>query len=151
MANKLVQLVLFEIDSELYGFDIQAVHEVIRFDRLTPSPGSIKIIEGVIDLRGDIIPVINLKKCFRKKSRSLKIGAKILITEVQKHIFGLIVDNVEEVASFPLSEFKPPSPGINHREKKFTIGIIQNKKRLLFYLDVEQILLSQQLFDLNDS
>ena len=78
-----VQLVTFEVNQQLFGIEVGNVQEVIRFDTITETPGSSEIIEGVIDLRGNIIPVIDLRKRFRIDAAPPRSGRRIIITEVE--------------------------------------------------------------------
>ena len=103
------------------------------------------MIEGLIDLRGDIIPVVDLHKRFQLPTPESYIGTRILIAEVQDYIFGLIVDKVEEVCTFPLVDFAPPPIGSNQAGQEFTVGVARKNQRLLMYLDVERLLNVEQL------
>ena len=140
-----VQLVTFEINQELFGIEVSHVQEVIKFNTITPAPGAMKTVEGVIDLRGDIIPVIDLHKRFNMEPPREERGSKILITEVREYIFGFIVDKVDEVCTFPLAEFSPPPPGITRPGSDFTVGVGHQGERLLLYLDIEKVLDIDQL------
>ncbi len=142
-----VQLVTFELCNELYGFEVTGVQEVIKFDKLTPAPGSNAMIEGVIDLRGDIIPVIDLRKRFKLSSYDSYKDSKILIIEVNEYIFGVIVDKVDEVSTFPLSDFSPPPPGTNQIGSEYTIGVTHLKEQLLQYLDLEQVVNTKRIME----
>ncbi len=135
-----VQLVTFEVNQQLFGIEVTTVQEVIKFNSITPTPGASEIIEGVIDLRGNIVPVIDLRKRFRLASAENQTGSKIIIAEVKEYIFGFIVDKVNEVHTFPISEFAPPPPGVSAPGSEYTVGMAHLGERLLLFLDIEQVL-----------
>ena len=140
-----VQLVVFEINQALYGLPVSKVQEVINFSAITHTPGALESLEGVIDVRGDIIPVVDLHKRFRLPVPPSFQGCKILITEIRDFIVGFIVDKVNEVTVFPFQDVAPPPPGITQPGCDFTVGIIQKKGRLLLYLEVERLIDLDQL------
>ena len=141
-----IQLVTFEIDEEYFGIEVSCVQEVIKFDRLSPAPGALEIIEGVIDLRGDIIPVIDLRKLLKMATGESNEGTKILIVEVSEYVFGFIVDKVDEVSTFAASEFAPAPPGTNHSGSEYTVGVTHKDEKLLLYIDIEQVFNIKKIF-----
>lgn len=145
-ANKVVQLVTFEVGQELFGLPVASIQEVIKFSRLTPAPGAMDILEGVIDLRGDIIPVIDLRKRLQLEMDTAKNNAsKILITEIGEYIFGIIVDKVDEVLSLSSDDFLPPPPGTIQSGSEFIVGVTRVNGRLLLYLDIDQVVKIDQI------
>lgn len=137
---ELVQLVTFEVGNGVFGIDVSKVQEVIKYEKVTPTPESIDIVEGIIEVRGNIIPVIDLHKRFHLDLPSTYSKCKILITEVKGYVFGFIVGKVDEVSSIALSDFSPPPPGSSHPGSEFTIGIAHRYDQLLLYLDIDLVL-----------
>lgn len=135
------QLVVFEINEEFYGVEISLVHEVIKLTQITVIPGADDCIEGVIDLRGDVFPVIDLVKVFHQKSAAPAATRRILITEVEEYFFGIIVDLVHEVRTFESEEMLAPPPGVNTLQKKFTKGMFHYRDhRLMIFLNLSQVI-----------
>lgn len=144
---EVVQLVTFEVNGQLFGIEVTKVQEVIRFDTITATPGSSEIIEGVIDLRGNIIPVIDLKNRFHIPTTPNKKGKRIIITEVRDYIFGFIVDKVNEVHTFAINEFEPPPPGVSAPGSEYTVGMAHKGDELLLFLDIEKVLDIERLLE----
>lgn len=135
-----VELVTFEVNDKHFGIPVSEVEEVIEFIPPTPAPGSLEGLEGVIDLRGDIIPVMDLHKRLGISIPESRSNSRILITEMHDYIFGLIVDKVNNVCLHPLAEFHPPPPGTNSVGSEYTVGILRQPDQLLLYLDLERVL-----------
>ncbi|MGK5095159.1 chemotaxis protein CheW [Deltaproteobacteria bacterium TL4] len=148
---ELVQLVTFEVGGELFGVDVSKIHSVIKYDKVTPTPEAMDLIEGVIDLRGEIIPVVDLHKRFRLTIPEDYLKTKILIVEVREYIFGFIVGKVNEVYTFDLSEISAPPPGISRSGNEFTVGVLRKGDQLLLYLDVDEVLNIEELLKGYDS
>lgn len=140
-----VQLVTFEVKQQLFGIDVSRVQEVIRFESIIETPGSLDLIEGVIDLRGNIIPVIDLRKRFKMNRLDDKTRQRIIIVESQDYIFGFVVDKVNEVYTFNVSEFELPPPGVSAPGSEYTVGMVHKEDALLLFLDIEKVLDLDQL------
>lgn len=134
-----VQLVIFEVGNQRFGLEVSCIKEVIKVLPINVAPGSLEMIEGVIDLRGNIVPIIDLHTFMKLESIIPRDQCRILITEVDTYIFGLIVGKVYEVQTFPLSTFNPP-PKNFYKDNEFIIGIGNSSTQLLYYLDVEKLL-----------
>lgn len=142
-----VQLVTFGIGQQLFGLEVSKVQEVIRYETLTHTPGASDIIEGVIDLRENIIPVIDLQKRFKMENTADLPGKQVIITEVEEYIFGFIVDKVFEVQTFEVEEFEPPPPGVSPPGHEYVIGIVHKDEELLLFLDIEKVLEIERLLE----
>ena len=95
-----VQMVVFKLEKEEFAVDIQQVREVLKMTQVTPLPQSAHYIEGVINLRGEVIPVVDLRKRFELPLGERGEQTRIIIVEIQKSNVGLIVDSVTEVLRF---------------------------------------------------
>jgi len=144
-GGDVLKLVTFEVADEFYGFPIQMILEIIKFTAITPAPGSFEIVEGVINLRGDIIPVIDIRKPFGLPVQSDRSKSKILITEVETFVFGIIVDSVKEVTSITWEEFHAPPMGMTSTKNQFVIAVQTQGEQMLQYMDLKQILRSDAL------
>jgi purine-binding chemotaxis protein CheW len=147
-SEQIKQLVSFRIGDEEFGVDILMVQEIIRFTTITPIPNAPRFILGMINLRGKIIPVIDLRQ--RLKIRGHRPGAndrktRILIVEIYNHVTGFIVDSVSEVMKVPVSDIEPtPHLVTSSIEAEYVKGVIKLPNRLIILLDFRQVLKTQE-------
>ncbi len=151
-AEILMQLVSFNIGDEIFGVNILMVQEIIRSTPVTPIPDSPSFIEGVINLRGNIVPVIDLRKRLdmtRQKQSTEKMW--IIILNIKGRTAGFIVDFVSEVLKVVKAEIKPPpdivSAGLN---SQYINGVCNIEKGLLVLLDFNRILMIDEIKKLKD-
>lgn len=142
-----VQLVVFEVDKQLLGIEVTKVREVIKFSQLTLTPGASASIEGIVELREGIIPVIDLRKRLGMNPFSDYSGTNIVITEINDYIFGFIVDRVDKVSTFTISDFMLPPPGTTQVGNEYIIGVTKKDDVLLLYLDIDKVLNIEQLIE----
>jgi purine-binding chemotaxis protein CheW len=150
--ERLMQLVGFVIGKELFGVDILMVQEIIRETPITPIPNSPDFIEGVINLRGNIIPVIDLRKRLNLREETAPPGQIwIMILNVNGRITGFIVDSVTQVLKVPSNSIKPPPDiVVSGLQSQYITGVCRIDKRLLILLDFNRILLVEEIKKLND-
>jgi purine-binding chemotaxis protein CheW len=150
--ERLMQLVGFVIGKELFGVDILMVQEIIRETPITPIPNSPDFIEGVINLRGNIIPVIDLRKRLNLQDLIAPAGQLwIMILNVNGRITGFIVDSVTQVLKVPSNSIKPPPDiVVSGLQSQYITGVCRIDKRLLILLDFNRILLVEEIKKLND-
>jgi len=131
--------VSFRLGDEEFGIDILRVQEIIRLQDLTHVPNSPDFVEGVINLRGSVIPIIALRKRFGLRPEDHDRQTRIIIVEIEGMVLGFIVDSVSEVLRIPVSTVVP-APRLEHIEREFVSGVCKLDDRLLILLDVDQIL-----------
>lgn len=142
------QLVSFRIGSEEFGVDILMLQEIIRLPVITPIPNSPRFIMGMINLRGRIIPVVDLRQ--RLQIRGIKPiqenrKTRILIVEIFEHVTGFIVDSVSEVMKVPISEIEPaPHLLASGIDSEYIQGVVKLGDRLVVLLDFRKILRPQE-------
>ncbi len=143
------QLVLFQLSGESYGVDIYSVQRLIQVPEITRVPRAPTFVEGVIDVRGDIIPVINLLKRFGISDAEARDDGRIVITEIGDQIVGFLVDAVSEVTTLLEDDIEPPSAVVAGKGTEFISGIGKQGKGdnnlLIIVLDVERLLGQQDL------
>lgn len=145
--DRLIQLVGFTIGEEMFGVDILMVQEIIRSSPITAVPNSPDFVEGVINLRGNIIPVIELRKRLNlyKENSSLK-DTWILILDIAGKITGFIVDSVTEVLKIQEDTIEPPPEIIvSGLESQYIKGVCDIGEKLLILLDFDRILLVEEI------
>lgn len=138
-SKELLQLVTFKLGEEEYAIDILKVQEVNRMVDITAVPNSIDYFEGVINLRGRVIPVINLRKKFGLSTKSLDTQSRIMVVDVGITV-GLIVDSVSEVLRISHDTVEPPPPMTSSIESDYIKGIGKLQDRLLILLDIDRLL-----------
>lgn len=132
------QVVVFKLGSEFYGIDIFKVKEIIRFTEITSVPSVPNSVEGIINLRGNVIPVLDLKKAFQLEDIRVTEDSKIIIVELSGHIVGLIVDGVEEVIRLNSDSIEIP-PALTGAMAKYVKGVGKLEDRLLILLNLDQL------------
>ena len=133
------QLVVFRLGQEFYGINIFQVKEIIRFLDITKVPSVDDQIEGIINLRGKIIPIVDLKKSFNLKAADLNENLRIVIVEIQGQTVGLIVDEVEEVTKLAAESVEMP-PTLTGTMSKYIKGVGKVKERLLLLLELDNLI-----------
>jgi len=148
----LVQLVGFGIGRERFGVDILTVQEIIRSTEVTPVPNSPSFVEGVINLRGDIIPVIDLRKRLSLYLSDSDVEKNwVLILRIGNRVVGFIVDNVSEVLKIAEDDIDPPpNIVIAGLENQYIRGVCEIDNRLLIILDFESVLFNEEYYALKD-
>jgi purine-binding chemotaxis protein CheW len=134
------QLVGFRIGEETYGVQIGSVREIVRVPEITAVPNAPDLIEGVINLRGKIIPVMDLRKRFGSAAIQSDKKNRILVVELENRLLGLIVSSASEVLKIPPSEIEPPGAVFAEGESSYVTGVGKLKGRLVILLDIARLL-----------
>jgi purine-binding chemotaxis protein CheW len=148
--SKDLHIVGFRIGRETFGVPISLVHEIVRVPDITAVPEAPDCIEGVINLRGKIVSVVDLRKRFGEKE--IKNGKKnrILVAEVEGKMVGLIVDAASEVLKVPPSDVENPPNVFEEGELNYVTGVGKLKDRLVILVDLTKILQRGELRRLTD-
>ena len=140
-SRELLQLVSFELNGEEFGIDILLVQEIIRMMQITKVPNSPDFIDGVVNIRGRIIPVVNLRTKLGMPRKEHDARTRIVVVDVLNKTTGFLVDAVNEVLRIPESITEAPptivSGGIN---SEFIKSVGKLEDRLLILIDLEKIL-----------
>jgi len=137
--EELLQLVGFHVGGEEFGIDILRVQEIIRTQQLTRVPNSPEFMEGVMNLRGKIIPVIALRKRFGLKQAPTDKQNRIVVVEIHGTVLGFIVDAVSEVLRIPADTVEPP-PRLGLVEREYVSGVGKLGDRLLILLNADRLM-----------
>lgn len=152
-VEEVMQLVTFFVGSLEYGLNINAISEVIRPLKITPLPRMPVFIEGVVNLRGMIIPVVDLRKRFaltvihnepRKMRMIITKGAVPVMGHFGKELLGLVVDGVQEVLHVSLKDIAPPPAAATGDQADFISGMGKVGDRLIIIVDITRILSQQE-------
>ena len=139
-GNSILQLVTFTLGQEEYAVDILKVQEINRMKDITRVPNSPSYVEGVINLRGKVIPVVDLRKKFDLEEKENTEQSRIMIMDIQGITMGLVVDSVSEVLRIPLGTVEPTPPMASNISAEFIKGIAKLEDRLIILLDMDRLL-----------
>ncbi|MBE7414827.1 MAG: chemotaxis protein CheW [Deltaproteobacteria bacterium] len=139
-AREVLQLVTFRLGKEEFSLDILSVQEIIRHMELTRVPKTPDFVDGVINLRGKVIPVLDLRKRFGLGSDEMTNETRIIVVEVASKTVGLKVDAVSEVLRLPADRVEAPPEMVTGVESEYIKGVGKLDGRLLILLDVEKVL-----------
>lgn len=134
------QLVLFHLAGEIYAVDIHQVREIIRLPQITRVPRTPDFVEGVINLRGNVIPVLDLRKRFGLGEGEESADRRIIVVEMGERTIGMIVDAVSEVLRIDETLIDPPSPYIVSVNTLYIEGIARLEPDLVILLNLEKVL-----------
>lgn len=140
LDGEIVQLVSFNLEDVEYGIDILSVHEILRIPDLTRLPNTPKFIKGVINLRGNVIPVVDIRERFGFKKAQVTELSRIIVIEADDKLIGMLVDNVSQVLRLREANIDPPSLLIEGVSEEFITGVGRLKDRLIIILNLKNIL-----------
>ncbi len=138
------QWATFRVDDELYGIDVMQVKEVLRFSEITPVPGADTSILGIINLRGNVVTVIDTRQMFGLPMVPYDDDTRVIVVEFnEQEVIGLVVDSVDEVINLPHNDVdRAPSVSGDDSTKRFVQGVCYHNNILIILLDLTKMLLS---------
>jgi len=139
-SEELLQLVSFNIGSEEFGVDILKVQEINRMVEITKVPQSPHYVEGVINLRGKVIPIVDLRKRFNLDVKEYDKNTRIVVVDISGNIMGMVVDSVSEVLRIPSSTIEPPPEIVTGIDSEYIKGVAKLDDRLLIFLDLSKVI-----------
>ena len=146
VSNSL-QIVCFKIGSEEYGIDILQVQEILKIPKITKLPRSSTHVLGVIDLRGKVIPIIDLGNKFGIIS-DLSKASRAVVVDINGKQVGLAIDSVSNVTKVDTTDIEPPPPVVKGISGKYIVGIAKLKTGFIVILDINQIFSSEEIMAL---
>lgn len=150
MNNELIQLVTFKIGNEEFGVDIFKVREINKMMQITKVPESPMYVEGVVNLRGNVTPIVDLRKRLGLVQNETTEKTSIIVVELGKTAVGLIVDEVKEVLRIQASITEPPPELVAGVNSEYITSVAKLEDRLLILLDLNKILSLQQTEELSE-
>jgi len=136
-----MKLTVFTLADKEYGVDISQVREVIRMKEITPVPDTAEFVEGVISLRGHVVPIISLRKKLGLEEKPTTSTNRIIISRPGNHFVGVIVDSVTDVISIEGGDITPPNEVL--QKAKYLVGVAKLGERLILVADMEKLLSSK--------
>jgi purine-binding chemotaxis protein CheW len=144
MAKDL-QIVGFRIGRETFGLPISLVHEIVRPPEITNVPHAPEYVEGVMNLRGRIVPVIDLRRRFGGAAPENSRKNRVLVVDVESRAVGLIVDSASEVLKISDAQIEPPPNVLTDAATSYVTGVAKHQGRLIILVDLKRILQSGEL------
>lgn len=144
------QVVVLDLAGEAYAVEIGRVEEIIRMQPIARIPNGPAFIEGVTNLRGRVIPVLDLRKRFNLPVSEPTRRSRIVVGELGQHTVGLLVDGVSEVLQISTEAVEPPSSLVTTADSAFLRGVAKLDERLILLLDLSRILTRAEQADLAD-
>ncbi len=141
-AGDLLQLVSFNIDDEEFGIEILNVQEINRMVNITRVPNVAKFVKGVINLRGKVIPIIDLRARLNMPPIKHGIETRIVVVELENNVIGFIVDRVNEVIRISKDITEPPPAMVSGIDAEYITAIGKLEGRLLILLDLSRVIKS---------
>lgn len=134
------QIVSFRLSNEEYGVDIMHVQEIILIGQITLMPQVPEYVSGLINLRGHVIPIIDLRVRFGLEATDYTEHSRIIVLNVNKKTVGIIVDAVDEVLRINQDQIESASVGLTGFGKEYVSGLVKFEKKLLILMNIEKII-----------
>ncbi|QXM05783.1 chemotaxis protein CheW [Crassaminicella indica] len=138
MAEK--QYVIFKLENESYGVDIMRVQEICEYKESVKVPNTPKFVDGIINLRGDIIPIISLRKKFNLQEEQVNSDTRIIVIHLQENQVGFLVDEASQVLRINEEDIEPAPEIVTGVDKKYITGVGKLEDKIVLLLDLEYIL-----------
>ena len=135
-----IQLACFILEDKLFAVDIMRIREILVPQKISPLPCRSELLEGVVNLRGSVIPVMDLRKRFGIPVTDEVPVGKLLIVSLVSQLLALVVDDVMEVISVPVAEIKLPIQAASVAGMEFILGVCLSNDRVVMILDIDSLL-----------
>ena len=145
----LLQWVTFRLEGETYGISVMQIQEILRYIDIAPVPGAPDYVLGIINLRGNVVGVIDARKRFGLPPSEVTESSRIAIIETENHVAGILVDSVMEVVYIRQSEIEAAPNVGNDEVSRFIQGIYNKNDELLILVDLNKLLSDQEWSDLD--
>ena len=143
--HELIQLVSFSLGAEEYAVEVLKVREIIRMTSITHVPNTPSSIEGIINLRGKVIPIVSLRNRFNMSSSENDQHTRIIVMDIAGKLMGFIVDGVSEVIRISSGEIQPPPSMVaGGSDQEFICGVIHHAEHLLLMLQLDRMFSSDE-------
>lgn len=150
LEDPVLQWVTFRLEDETYGINVMQVQEVLRYSEIAPVPGAPGYVLGIINLRGNVVTVIDTRQRFGLMPAEVTDNTRIVIIEVDKQVLGILVDSVAEVVYLRESEIETTPNVGNDEAAKFIQGVCNKNDELLILVDLEKMMTEQEWAELEN-
>lgn len=148
--DPILQWVTFLLEGETYGINVMQVQEVLRYTEIAPVPGAPSYVLGIINLRGNVVTVIDTRHRFGLPTCDITDQTRIVIIEADTHVVGILVDAVAEVVYLRQSEIETAPNVGNEESAKFIQGVCNKNDQLLILVELDKLLTEQEWSELQD-
>ncbi len=146
--DPMLQWVTFRLGGETYGINVMQVQEVLRYSEIAPVPGAPAYVLGIINLRGNVVTVIDTRHRFGLEPGEVTDNTRIVIIEADSHVVGILVDSVAEVVYLRQSEVETAPNVGNDESAKFIQGVCHKNGELLILIELDKLLTDQEWAEL---
>ncbi len=150
-AAEMRQLISFTVGAEEYGLELLRVKEVIRMRQITWLPKAPPCVKGIINLRGDVIPIVDLRERFGLQQEQQTASTRVIVVEVGGKPVGMVVDSASQVVRVPADQFDPTPAVMGERSRDFITAVGKTGDRLIIMIDVDRILDSEEMSQIADT
>jgi len=146
--DPILQWVTFKLDNETYGINVTRVQEVLRYTEIAPVPGAPSYVLGIINLRGNVVTVIDTRQRFGLDTVEVSDNTRIVIIEADKQVVGIMVDSVAEVVYLRQSEVETAPNVGNEESAKFIQGVCNKNNELLILVELDKMMSEEEWSEL---
>jgi len=138
--DEILQWVTFKLESESYGINVMQVQEILRYNEVAPVPGAPSYVLGIINLRGNVVTVIDTRSRFNLSPCEITDDTRIIVIESEQQIVGILVDSASEVVYLKASEIEAAPNVGNEESAQFIQGVTNREGELLILVDLDKLL-----------
>ena len=142
------QCVTFRLENEIYGINVMLIQEVLRVSEIAPVPGAPNYVIGIINLRGNVVTVIDTRMRFGLSPKEMDDATRIVIIEVENQTVGIVVDSVSEVVDVDASEIETAPNVGNDETARYIEGVVSRGDELLILVDLNKLLTEDEWADM---
>jgi len=139
-GDKVLQYVTFRLDDETYGIDVMQIQEVLRYTEIAPVPGAPDYVLGIINLRGNVVTVIDTRRRFGLADAEVTDATRIVVMESDSQVMGILVDSVAEVVYLKASDIETAPNVGNEESARFIQGVCNRNGELIILVEFEKML-----------
>ena len=151
VTTELKQLIGFTVGAEEYGLELLQVKEVIRMRPITWLPKAPSCVKGIINLRGDIIPIIDLRDRFGMQPQEQTAMTRVVVVEVEGRPVGMVVDSASQVVRVPADQFDPPPEALGDASRDFITAVAKMGDKLIVMIDAARIISGEEMSQIASS
>lgn len=150
-TDTMLQWVTFRLENETYGINVMQVQEVLRYTEIAPVPGAPPYVLGIINLRGNVVTVIDTRHRFGLPQTDITDNTRVVIIEADNHVVGILVDAVAEVVYLRRSEIELAPNVSNDESSKFIQGVCHKNNELLILVDLDKLLTDEEWAEMSEA
>ena len=143
-TGELRQFISFSVGEEEYGLELLRVKEVIRVHEITWLPKAPSFVKGIINLRGDVVPILDLRDKFGLESHEDTAQTRVIVVEVERRLMGMVVDSASQVVRIPVDQIDPPPSVLGGFSQDLITGVGKREDKLVILLNPDAILTMEE-------